>query len=360
MKQPDEQPDKQPHAAIIGLGRIAWRMEDDPLRAKPCTHVGGYLKHGCRIQAGCDVDEEARREFGKRYGVENLYDDYQQMLAEQRIDLLSITAYATERHEMVMAAIKQNIPAIFCEKALATSLEQADEMVAALANSKSTLVTGHMRRWASDYQAVKWMIDNETIGRVLSVNVLFSGSLIHTGTHAFDLLHWWFGAPLSAQGRVVSKAKKDQQSGYRYSDKKRADGGGVGRLLFANGVVATIEGQVKDYFIFEFDIVATKGRIRIGNDGLVLYRPAASERMSGFDELLPATLETPAPAYEGSAWDAAVAALLGNEQCLQVASTAKEARMALEMALAFYHSQQQGGIEVTFPLPRNGLSVPSR
>lgn len=355
-----KQLNQQPHAAIIGLGRIAWRMEDDPLRAKPCTHVGAYLKHGCRIQAGCDVDAKARREFGKRYSVEALYDDYHQMLAQQQIDLLSITAYATERHEMVMAAIKQNTPAIFCEKALATSLEQADEIVTALAYSNSTLVTGHMRRWSNDYQKVKGMIDNETIGRVLSVNVLFSGSLIHTGTHAFDLLHWWFGAPLSAQGRVISKAKKNRQSGYRYSGKKLADGGGVGRIHFANGVVATIEGQVKDYFIFEFDIVATKGRIRIGNDGLVLYRPAASERMSGFDELLPVTIETPPPAYEGTAWDAAVAALLGNEPCLQVASTAKEAGMALEMALAFYHSQQQGGIEVMFPLPRNGLSVASR
>ncbi len=351
---------QQPRAAIIGLGRIAWRMEDDPLRAKPCTHVGAYLKHGCRIQAGCDLDEKARREFGKRYGVAALYENYQQMLAEQQIDLLSIAAYATERHGMVMAAIKQNIPAIFCEKALATSLEQADEMVAALEASNTALVTGHMRRWSNDYQQVKSIIDSETIGRVLSVNVLFSGSLIHTGTHAFDLLHWWFGAPLSAQGRVVSKAKKDKQSGYRYSKKELADGGGVGRLHFANGVVAMIEGQVKDYFIFEFDIVGTKGRIKIGNDGLTLYRPAASEQMSGFDELMPATVETAAPVYEGSAWDAAVAALLGNQQCLQVASTAQEARTALEMALAFYHSQQQGGIEVMFPLPRNGLSVASR
>lgn len=351
---------EQPRAAIIGLGRIAWRMEDDPLRTKPCTHVGAYLKHGCHIQAGCDVDAKARLEFKNRYGVDALYDDYRQMLEQERIDLLSVSAYATERHEMVMAAIAHNIPAIFCEKALATSLEQADELVAALAKSNTTLVTGHMRRWASDYQRVKWMIDNETIGRVLSVNVLFSGSLIHTGTHAFDVLNWWFGAPLSAQGHVFSKSKKDKQSGYRYSGKKLADAGGVGRLHFADGVVATIEGQVKDYFIFEFDIVATKGRIRIGNDGLALYRPGSSKRMSGFDELLPVTVEVPSPVSEGTPWEGAVAALLGDTQCLQSASTANEARTALEMALAFYHSQQQGGGEVEFPLPRNGLSVPSR
>lgn len=346
--------------AVIGLGRIAWRMEDDPLRPKPCTHVGAYLKHGCRIAAGCDLDEKARREFATRYGVDSLYDDYRLMLQQQQVDILSISAYATERHEMLLAAIDHGVPAIFCEKALATSLEQADEMVAAIERSGTTCVTGHMRRWAGRYQRVKWMLDHGTIGRVLSVNVLFSGSVIHTGTHAFDVLNWWFGPPCALQGQLYDDSRKDLQSGYRFSGKGFSDAGGVGRIHFANGVIATVEGQVKDYFIFEFDIVGTAGRISVGNDKFVLQLPAQSGRMSGFEELQPAAIETPVTPYEGTAWDAAVAALLGDGQCLQVASTVADARTALEMALAFYHSHQQEGGVVEFPLPRIGLSVPSR
>jgi len=29
-------------AAIIGCGRVAWMLEDDPLEKKPCTHMGAY------------------------------------------------------------------------------------------------------------------------------------------------------------------------------------------------------------------------------------------------------------------------------------------------------------------------------
>ena len=39
----------KPRVAVIGLGRIAWLMDDDPLRAKPCTHVGAYVNRGCNI-----------------------------------------------------------------------------------------------------------------------------------------------------------------------------------------------------------------------------------------------------------------------------------------------------------------------
>lgn len=355
---------RAPHVAVIGLGRIAWRMEDDPLRSKPCTHVGAYLAHGCRINAGCDVDHQARHDFSERYGVDALYGDYRQMLAQEKIDILSISAYATERHEMVMAAIEHRVPAIFCEKALATSLEQADEMVAALEQSDTTFITGHMRRWVGNYQRVKWMIENKTIGRVQSVNVIFSGSLMHTGTHAFDVLHWWFGAPLSVRGRVFNQAKQDLQSGYRFAstmpDSVDADAGGVGTILFENGVVTTIEAQVKDYFIFEFDIVASAGRIRIGNDGLSIYLPDVSKGMSDMKELTSANIDFPTPLYSGTAWQAAVAGLLGDEAALRCASGAREARMALEMGLSFYHSDRCGGGEVTFPLPRNGLCVPSR
>jgi len=31
-------------AAVIGCGRTASLLEDDPLRAKPCTHMGHYRK----------------------------------------------------------------------------------------------------------------------------------------------------------------------------------------------------------------------------------------------------------------------------------------------------------------------------
>lgn len=341
---------------VIGLGRIAWRMEQDPLRPKPCTHVGAYLNRGCDIVAGCDIHKEHLTDFGKQFVSAALYDEYLAMLEAHPLDALSLCAYATERHAMLMAAIDQGIPAIFCEKAFATSLEEADEMAARIAATDTRCVVGHMRRWVPDYQAVAELLAGGTIGKVQSVVVKFSGSIIHTGTHLFDVLNWWFGKPIAVAAHVDECEGLDEQSGYRFSDSNLGDLGGYGRIVFPNGVVAHVEGRVKDYFICEFDIIGSRGRILIGNEGLHIFLPDDSPRMTGFKELAP----TAAPAVKSAyltAWDAAVASLLSKEPS---PATAGDALTALEVALAFYVSHRQGGREVELPLSREGLRVASR
>jgi len=351
-----------PRVAIIGLGRIAWIMEDDLLRVKPCTHVGAYLKQGCELVAACDVDAERRQDFRRRFGVEHTYEDYEIMLAKNTLDVLSICAYATERHAMVMSALKHQVPAIFCEKAFATSLEEADEMVAAISSAGTRVVVGHMRRWSPHYRQVKAVIEKGILGKVQTVNVKFSGSLIHTGTHAFDVLHWWFGMPLAVRGRLERGGPTDKQSGYRYGQYEMDDVGGFGQIFFTDDVVVNIEGRVKNYFIFEFDIIGSEGRVRVGNDGLVYYASQNSERMTGFYELvrtdIPETFETQ---NLGTVWEAAVTSVLaeGSEK-KAIPASAIDARMALEIAVAFFMSDRESGREVSFPLKRCGFRVPSR
>lgn len=342
---------------VIGLGRIAWRMEQDPLRPKPCTHVGAYLNRGCDIVAGCDIHKEHLTDFGKQFVSAALYDEYLAMLEAHPLDALSICAYATERHAMLMAAIDHGVPGIFCEKAFATSLEEADEMVARLAQTDTKCVVGHMRRWVPDYQTVAELLAGGAIGQVQSVVVKFSGSIIHTGTHLFDVLNWWFGKPLAVAGHVDEREGIDEQSGYRFSETNLGDLGGYGQIMFPNNIVAYVEGRVKDYFVCEFEIIGSRGRIMVGNEGLSIFLPDDSPRMTGFKELRQVE---PPPSYNApyrTAWDGAVSSLLSSGPS---PATAGDALTALEMALAFYVSHRQGGREVGLPLPRKGLRVASR
>ena len=40
-------------AALVGLGRIAWTLEDDPKRDHPCTHAGALASlQGVDLVAG--------------------------------------------------------------------------------------------------------------------------------------------------------------------------------------------------------------------------------------------------------------------------------------------------------------------
>jgi predicted dehydrogenase len=68
-------------AAVIGCGRTASLLEDDPLRAKPCTHMGHYRKsRRIRVVAGSDINAERRTVFKRRWRVGKTYEDYREML----------------------------------------------------------------------------------------------------------------------------------------------------------------------------------------------------------------------------------------------------------------------------------------
>jgi len=68
------------------------------------------------------------------------------------------------------------------------------------------------------------------------------------------------------------------------------------------------------------------------------------------------------PAQSGTAWEAAVDDVLPIVYHRETpsASTAADARTALEIAMAFFLSDSRGGREVGFPLERTGLKIPSR
>lgn len=107
-------------AAIIGCGRVAWMLEDDPLDTKPCTHMGAYRSFDAgvvEVIAASDTDNERLEAFGGRFGVKGLYKDYREMLEEASPDIVSICAWATDRHRMALDAMDAGVKGIWCEKA---------------------------------------------------------------------------------------------------------------------------------------------------------------------------------------------------------------------------------------------------
>ena len=108
---------------IIGSGRIAGLLEDDPLRGHPCTHIGGYQAvSGCEVVACCSNREDHVAYFAERFSVPRQYVDYREMLAKEKLDIVSVATYAPSHCEIVCAAAKKKVKGIFCEKAMASSL----------------------------------------------------------------------------------------------------------------------------------------------------------------------------------------------------------------------------------------------
>lgn len=330
---------------------MAWLLDKDPLIPnKPCTHAGAYQAvDRTEIVAAADIRADRIHDFSKEYRIDNVYLDYREMLEKESPDIISICAYAPQRFNMVSDAIHAGVKGIWCEKAFATSLSEADEMVRLSEDHGAILIISHMRRWSSAYKLARELISDGVIGEPVSVVTHFSGNMIHTGTHAFDVLRFLFGDASWVQGSLEAfDSTKNLIS---------QDTGGYALICFDSGVYATVHADSKGYFIFEFDIMGTNGRIRIGNWLFELCLAEESRTETGLVELYRKETDL----KENNLWIEAVEHLVAcMEGKAENISGPSDGMAALEIALAIHESHQNEGRVVGLPLENKTLRVMSR
>lgn len=104
------------HIGIIGLGAIGQRL------------INQFTEHGeVAIVAVCDQVETLARETAERLGGVEAYTDYNQLLADGKVDLVYVAVPPKFHHSIVMDVIRAK-KHVLCEKPLANSLEEAREM----------------------------------------------------------------------------------------------------------------------------------------------------------------------------------------------------------------------------------------
>lgn len=331
---------------IIGCGRIASLFEEDPLMKKPCTHAGAYNSFPkTEIVAACDIREDRLKKFSKKWGVKSLYKDYKKMLKKEDLDIVSICTHTPLHHEMTLAAAKSGVSAIFCEKPMATSLKEAEEMIRACKKNQVILAIDHTRRWDSDYKKVKEIIDRNEIGEVQTVNSYCTAGLLNGGTHLFDSLRFFIGEV----DWIFAKLKRD----------KSTDPSGNGFLKFKNGSYGFVNCDFNEYVLFEISITGTRGIIKgggmiRGEKSFEIWKAKLSKRQTGLFELYPAIF--PKTKKEMPLLVAIKDIVECIENNKQPICTGEDGKAALEIALAFHKSEQLKD-KVKLPLKDKNLKV---
>ncbi|OWA35833.1 oxidoreductase [Saccharibacillus sp. O16] len=108
--------------AVIGLGNMGRRM---------VHHLVPRYAERVELVALCDSREEVLQSENKLLGNPasfSLYTDYRKLLAETDADLVYIAVPPSLHYDAVRLAFERGIH-VFCEKPLANSLEEAEEMV---------------------------------------------------------------------------------------------------------------------------------------------------------------------------------------------------------------------------------------
>ena len=341
------------NAGIIGCGRIGSEFDDDPKRKMVSSHAGAYSAiDEIILVAASEINTEKLYKCGKKWNVRSLYQDYEEMLENEHLDILSICTWNSTHLDIVKRAVEYDVKAIFCEKPIADTLNNAYKMVELCNKNNITLQIDHQRRFCKFHQAIRNFLVNGKLGRIQQVSSYYTAGVANTGSHMFDLLRFLFGDV----AWVIAFLSENKSS-------KEEDPNFDGVLRFKNNVFCTIHAcDVNNFSIFEMDIVGEKGRLRITHSGFDLdfYEVRDSNLFSGYKELY----SSEPPTYVDLPREFMINGVKHLVECIEnnkpSISSGEDGLRALELICAFHESAKEDGKKIYLPLKESSVQIKSR
>ncbi len=253
-----------------GMGRTVCR------HLRECPEVEGII--------GYDISAEMRDRAVRDCGI-TAVDTVEAALGDE-VKLVFVTASNEAHKELVLAALKAG-KAVMCEKPIATTLEDAEEMVTTAERLGGWFQVGFELRYSRLYSQVKEWVDAGLLGDVVSTHCLYGSSAYTRNawrnlkgaggntfgerlSHYVDLTRWWVGSEV----REVFSACAPNVVAYtevrdNYHTTYTFESGAVSHLSYFMNFPATFKGdalsdnitdlQLGDGHELRFIIVGTKG-----------------------------------------------------------------------------------------------------
>jgi UDP-N-acetylglucosamine 3-dehydrogenase len=175
---------------IIGTGR-PWRSEGATGMGMANFHAMGYqASPDVSIHAVCDIVRENAEAFAERYGAQRVYLDYQEMLGQESLDIVSVCTWPAFHAPMVEAAARAGVKAIHCEKPMADTYGGAKRMVEVCDELGVQLTVSHQRRFVETYVKAKELLDAGRIGDLLRIEMQ-APNMYDWGTHYIDSMFYY-------------------------------------------------------------------------------------------------------------------------------------------------------------------------
>jgi predicted dehydrogenase len=144
--------------AVIGLGGIA-QLAHLPILTK-LSNV--------QLVAVSDTNKTRLKAVGERYGVKNVYQDYNEMLAKEEIEGVVI-ATPTDTHSAIAIDCLKAKKDVLIEKPIARNLEEAKEIQAAAKKYKKQVMVGMKLRYRPDAMLTRSLINSGELGDIFYI-----------------------------------------------------------------------------------------------------------------------------------------------------------------------------------------------
>jgi len=335
--------------AMIGVGR------------KGTQHARGYELHPrCEIVAAADPDPANLELFQKRFGISAVYDDYNDMLAKEQIDIAAPILPVSVNPEVVIACARTGVKAIFSEKPISASLAEADQMVEECRSRGIPFACGDAWRNLPQFWQFKAMVDSGEVGEVRSINVYHPHNEISGGGCQS------LGAMRLMAGDTDVEWVVGWVKGDPFDDEDQGMGGAV---KFANGIDGFVHmnavGKVgievnTTRGVFYSDWKTFRLWLRPENAEPFARNWPDNEVIGAFDDA--ADPDDPfdedgrrLPGYRQTASVNAIVEAL--EQGREPWTSGDNIRKALEIGMAFRESHRQGHAPIKLPLEDRSLQI---
>jgi predicted dehydrogenase len=269
------------------------------------------------------------------------YTDITAMLDAHAIDILCIGTSDHTHCELVEAACRAGVPMLFCEKPLDVTLERGDRISRAVAESGTTFLCDHTRRWMPTWVRAKQRLAE--FGPVVRARAHMGGAramLFRNGTHLIDTLCWF----VDDEPAWLVGGEFEDLGVFDPNPSPTA------LLGFRNGCRAFLDLSKKSPGEFEIDCVCDGGRLTVNRAGIHLTReqPGAGLKTTDF----------PADAADADGMTFAMQDLIAAyEEGRPTRSTVRDALRVLEIITAILRSHDQGGARVAWPLDRTATTA---
>ncbi|MGO4936309.1 Gfo/Idh/MocA family protein [Fundicoccus sp. Sow4_H7] len=187
---------------IIGVGSIS------------SFHIQAIQESAkARLVAFCDINLDRLQTKGSQYGVNQLYTDYNELLANDQIDAVVICTWNDSHVNIATAALKAG-KHVFVEKPLSRRITADAIELGKLAESTDKVASvGMVRRYADNARVLKQWIDSGKMGDIYygkaslmrrlghpggwfgQQAISGGGPMVDLGVHLLDIVWYLMGKP---------------------------------------------------------------------------------------------------------------------------------------------------------------------
>lgn len=229
--------------AVIGCGSIAKHR-----------HVLEYHAHtSVEIVAVCDIVKERAEDLATKYQAQ-AYTNYEQLLDEVEVDAVSVCLPNYLHAPVSIAALDAGCH-VLCEKPMATTYEEAQNMIIAAERNDKKLMIAHNQRFVNSHQRAKELITSGSLGKIYSFRTTFGhggpegwsadgksswffnkeqafiGAMGDLGVHKADLIRYLLGEEFTEVSSMVTTNAKDYST---------VDDNAVCILKSQSGIIGTL------------------------------------------------------------------------------------------------------------------------